>query len=59
METVVDISNLADVCLQIAYEKANKDLQKNMVFPHIKMRMKIGKSRSLLSLEWENWEGKS
>ncbi len=28
METVGDISNLADVCLQIAYEKANRDLQK-------------------------------
>lgn len=28
METVGDISNLADVCLQIAYEKADRDLQK-------------------------------
>lgn len=28
METVRDISNLADVCLQIAYEKADRDLQK-------------------------------
>ena len=27
METIEDISNLADVCLQIAYEKADKDLK--------------------------------
>jgi [glutamine synthetase] adenylyltransferase / [glutamine synthetase]-adenylyl-L-tyrosine phosphorylase len=33
METVGDISNLADVCLQIAYEKANKDLQKKHGIP--------------------------
>ena len=33
METVEDISNLADVCLQIAYEKANKDLQKKHGIP--------------------------
>jgi glutamate-ammonia-ligase adenylyltransferase len=33
METVGDISNLADVCLQIAYEKANRDLQKKHGIP--------------------------
>jgi [glutamine synthetase] adenylyltransferase / [glutamine synthetase]-adenylyl-L-tyrosine phosphorylase len=33
IETIEDISNLADVCLQIAYEKANKDLQKKHGIP--------------------------
>ena len=33
METVGDISNLADVCLQSAYEKANRDLQKKHGIP--------------------------
>jgi glutamate-ammonia-ligase adenylyltransferase len=36
METVGDISNLADVCLQIAYEKANRDLQKKHGIPFYK-----------------------
>jgi [glutamine synthetase] adenylyltransferase / [glutamine synthetase]-adenylyl-L-tyrosine phosphorylase len=34
METVGDISNLADVCLQIAYERANRDLQKKHGIPY-------------------------
>ena len=33
METVGDISNLADVCLQIAYEKADRDLNKKYGLP--------------------------
>ena len=36
METVGDISNLADVCLQIAYEKADRDLQKKHGIPSYK-----------------------
>jgi len=36
METVKDISDLADVCLQIAYEKANEDLQKKHGVPTYK-----------------------
>jgi [glutamine synthetase] adenylyltransferase / [glutamine synthetase]-adenylyl-L-tyrosine phosphorylase len=36
METVGDISNLADVCLQIAYEKANRDLEKKHGVPSYK-----------------------
>jgi len=36
METVKDISNLADVCLQIAYETANTDLQKKHGVPSYK-----------------------
>ena len=34
METVKDISDLADVCLQVAYEKANEDLQKKHGVPY-------------------------
>ncbi|MEK9627971.1 MAG: bifunctional [glutamate--ammonia ligase]-adenylyl-L-tyrosine phosphorylase/[glutamate--ammonia-ligase] adenylyltransferase [Nitrospinota bacterium] len=33
METVGDISNLADVCLQIAYEKADRDLRQKHGIP--------------------------
>lgn len=33
METVRDISNLADVCLQIAYEKADRELKKKYGSP--------------------------
>ncbi|MBT6717688.1 MAG: bifunctional [glutamate--ammonia ligase]-adenylyl-L-tyrosine phosphorylase/[glutamate--ammonia-ligase] adenylyltransferase [Nitrospina sp.] len=33
METVGDISNLADVCLQIAYETADRELQKKHGIP--------------------------
>ena len=34
VETVRDISNLADVCLQIAYEKANMDLKNKYGIPY-------------------------
>ena len=33
METIEDISNLADVCLQIAYEKADRDLKSKFGLP--------------------------
>ena len=36
METVGDISNLADVCLQIAYEQADRELQKKHGIPSYK-----------------------
>ena len=36
-ETVRDISNLADVCLQIAYEKADKDLKNKYGLPSYEM----------------------
>jgi len=34
VETIRDISNLADVCLQIAYEKANMDLKNKYGIPY-------------------------
>jgi len=36
METIEDISNLADVCLQIAYEKADRDLKTKYGLPSYK-----------------------